>query len=77
MNFKREIDKCKLMRAKLRLVSVASEKIQVSVPSDKYSYLFDHNYADAPNDDRIIDDLTDLDLSNPCRGIIYKGKYLR
>lgn len=82
MKDKLNVIKSDLMRAKLRVVKVGEsvEQKTLQEAADKKVVQFDNYYVDAPYADVIIDDLTDLDLSNPCaikRTRRYRGKYLR
>ena len=82
MKDKLNIIKSELMRSKLRVVKVGEsvEQKALQETTDKKVIPFDNYYVDAPSTNIIIDDLTDLDLSNPCAIKIprrYRGKYLR
>lgn len=66
--------KSNILRSRLKVVRTSRKLVPVTDNNEKY---FDHYYVDTPS--TMIDDLTDLDLSNPwaIKRVKYKGKYLR
>ena len=82
MKNKLEIIKTELMRERLRVVNVAETK-QPNFLQQYFTRIVDrynNSYVDVKDNDIIIDDLTELDMSNPCavkKVRNYRGKYLK